>query len=114
MDKNVNIWAVRLNASVVELRSASGPVKIVRSCYHKITLVKQWDYNTYPPKSKDVKKVVKFHQTYFQGGKLLGRTTPAKLSGQLGSVSFAKDDVVKLSETQKTVVLNPIWRKNNL
>lgn len=114
MTKNVTVWAVKLNSTIVELRATSSPVKIIRSSIKKVVKVDRWDYRHYPPKKTPVDKVTVYKQTYFMGGRLLGKTSPEKLRQRIGELSFIKDDVVKLTTTQAATVLSLKWRKENL
>jgi len=114
MNKETTVWAIKLNSFVIELRAAGGPVKVIRSTMKKVIKTKRPDHSVYPTEYRDVAKTIAFKQTTLIGGRFLANVTPYTLKNKIGEISFAKDDVVKLSETQARDVLSLRWRRANL
>ncbi len=122
MNKIVSIWVIRLNSFIIELRATVGPIKIIRSSMKKpgtkrSPAVDNQGYHLYDRrgnwKMKDVPTTIVFKHTAFVGGRHLANISPATLRNRIGGISFAKDDVVKLTASQAKRALDYVRTKGN-
>lgn len=113
----LQVWAIKLNPKLVELRTTHGPLKILvsRSYKGKVFISQPHLFSIYGHALKpDIKsKLIQFRHTQAMNGKIIHIVSLDRLLGWFPGLRF-RNDVAKLGPDMAVLVLTKKWRNTYL